>query len=83
MRMWAHREPGACIVVTMRSLVRKDFIDGACRMLGKHWWGQVPELAWVDVTVWGGLWWPVEDWLELFSDGHGKVIRCHPLLSSW
>ena len=47
-----------------------------------HWWGQVPELAWVDVTVWGRLWWPVEDWLKLCPDGHGEIVRCHPLLSS-
>ena len=38
-KMWVHGEPGACVVVTMSSLVRKDFIDGAGWMLGEHWWG--------------------------------------------
>ena len=59
MGVWVHGEPGACVVVTMGSLVRKDFIDGSGWMLGEHWWGQVPELAWVEVTVWGRLWWPL------------------------
>ena len=69
-------------MVTMGSLVRKDFIDGSGWMLGEHWWGQVPKLAWVEVTVWGRLWRPLYDWLELCPDRHGEVVRCHPLLSS-
>ena len=28
MRMWVHGEPGACVVVTVGSLIREDFIDG-------------------------------------------------------
>ena len=44
-------------------------------------WGQVPELAWVDGPVWGGLWGPLEDGLELCSEGSGEVFDCHPVLS--
>ena len=73
--MWVHGEPGASVVVTMSSLVRKDFIDGAGWMMGERWRGYVPELAWVDVTVWGGPWQPLEDWLELGPDGHWEVVR--------
>ena len=53
--MWVHEEPGAYVVMTVGSLIREDFIYGAGWMLGKLWWGQVPELAWVDVTGWGEL----------------------------
>ena len=54
MGVWVHGEPGAYIVVTLVSLIREDFIDGASWML-LECWGQMPELARVDVTVWGCL----------------------------
>ena len=54
MGVWVHGEPGAYIVVTLVSLIRKDFIDGASWMLLQGW-GQMPELARVDVTGWGCL----------------------------
>ena len=38
MGVWVHGQPGAYIVVTLVSLIRKDFIDGAGWMLGEHWW---------------------------------------------
>ena len=62
-------------------LVRKDFIAGASWML-LECWGQMPELAWVDVPVWGWLCRSLEDWLELWSEGSREVVRRHPLLSS-
>ena len=70
MGVWVHGEPGAYIVVTLVSLIREDFIDGASWML-LECWGQMPELARVDGTVWGCLW----------SEGLREVVRCHPLLS--
>ena len=54
MGVWVHGEPGAYIVVTLVSLIREDFIDGASWML-LECWGQMPELARVDGTVWGCL----------------------------
>ena len=54
MGVGVHGEPGAYIVVTLVSLIREDFIDGASWML-LECWGQVPELARVDGTVWGCL----------------------------
>ena len=50
-----HWKPGAYIVVTLVTLIREDFIDGASWMFLKCW-GQMPELARVDGTVWGCLW---------------------------
>ena len=44
MGVGVHGEPGAYIVVTLVSPVRKDFIDGVSWML-LECWGQVPELA--------------------------------------
>jgi hypothetical protein len=81
MGMWVHGEPGACVVVTVGSLVREDFMDGASWVLVTRWWGQVSELAWVNVVGWGGLWEPLENRLELCPDGRGKVVRCHLVLS--
>ena len=81
MGVWVHWKPGACVVVTLGSRVCEDFIDGAGWVL-LECWGQVPELAWVNVTVRDGLRGPLEDWLELCSEGSGEVVRCHPLLSS-
>ena len=52
--MGVHGEPGAYIVVALRSLVREDFINGASWMLLERV-GQMPELARVDGTVWGCL----------------------------
>ena len=54
MGMGVHWEPGAYIVVTLVSLIRKDFIDGASWVLLEYW-GQMSELARVDGTVWGWL----------------------------
>ena len=54
--MGVHWEPGAYIVVTLVTLIREDFIDGAGWMLLERW-GQMPELARVDGAVWGCLWW--------------------------
>ena len=54
MGVWVHGETWAYIVVTLMSLVRKDFIDSASWML-LECWGQMLELARVDVTVWGCL----------------------------
>ena len=42
----------------------------------------MPELAWMDGVVQGGLWEPLEDWLELCSEGSKEVVRRHPFLSS-
>ena len=55
MGVWVHGEPRTYIVVPLVSLVQEDFIDGAIWML-LEWWGQMPELARVDETVWGWLW---------------------------
>ena len=79
--MWAHGEPGACVMVTLGSRVREDFVDGAGWML-LECRRQMPELAWVNGAVRGGLWGPLEDWLELCSEGSREVVRRHPLLSS-
>ena len=68
-------------MVTLMPLVRKDFIDGASWML-LECSGQMPELAWVNVTVWGWLCRSLEDWLKRWSEGSREVVRCHPLLSS-
>ena len=54
MGVWVHWEPRAGAVVAWRSWVWEDFIDGAGWML-LECWGQVPELAWMDEPVWGGL----------------------------
>ena len=81
MGVWVHWEPGACVVVTLGSRLREDLIDGAGWML-LECWGQMPELAWLNGAVRGGLWVPLEDWLELCSEGSGEVVRRHPLLSS-
>ena len=54
MGVWVHWEPGAYVMVTLVSLDRDDFIDGVSWML-LECWGQMPELAGVDVTVWGWL----------------------------
>ena len=54
MGVGVHGEPGAYIVVTLMSLIREDFIDGASWML-LECWGQMPELARLDGTVWGCL----------------------------
>ena len=54
MGVWVHGEPGAYVVVTLVSLDWKDFIDGASWML-LECWGQMPELARVDGTIWGCL----------------------------
>ena len=55
MGMGVHWEPGAYVVVTLVSLIRTDFIDGASGVL-LECWGQKTELARVDGTVWGWLW---------------------------
>ena len=55
MRVWVHWEPRAGAVVAWESWIWEDFIDGAGWMLLEGW-GQVPELAWGDGPVWGGLW---------------------------
>ena len=78
--VWVHWKPGACVVVTLGSRVCEDFIDGAGWVL-LECWGQVPELAWVNVTVRDGLRGPLEDWLELCPEGSWGVVRRHPLLS--
>ena len=44
MGVGVHGEPGAYVMMTLVSLVWKDFIDGASWML-LECWGQVPELA--------------------------------------
>ena len=80
MGVWVHWEPGACMMVTLGSRVWEDFIDGADWML-LECWGQMPELAWVNWAVRSGLWGPLEDWLQLYSEGGGEVVRRHPLLS--
>ena len=67
-------------MVAWESWIWEDFIDGAGWMLLEGW-GQVPELAWVDGPVWGGLWGPLEDGLELCLEGNGEVFGCHPVLS--
>ena len=69
------------MVVTLGSRVWEDFIDGAGWML-LECWGQMPELAWVNGAVRGGLWGPSEYWLELCLEGSGEVFRRHPVLSS-
>ena len=51
MGVGVHGEPGAYIVVTLVTLIREDFIDGASWMLVECW-GQMPELAQVDGMVW-------------------------------
>ena len=79
--MGVHWEPGAYIVVILVTLIREDFIDGASWML-LECWGQMPELARVDGTIWGCLCQVLEDRLELWSEGRREVVRCHPLLSS-
>ena len=81
MGVGVHGEPGAYMVVPLASLVRQDFIDGASWML-LECWEQMPELAWVDVTVWGWLCRSLEDCLERWSEGSREVVRCHPLFSS-
>ena len=81
MGVWVHGEPGAYVVVTLGSPARKDFIDGASGML-LDCWGHMPELACVDVTVWGWLWRPLQNWWELCSECSREVVRRHPLLSS-
>ena len=48
--MGVHGVPGAYTVLTLLSLIREDFIYGASWML-LECWGQMPELARVDVTV--------------------------------
>ena len=80
MGVGVHGEPGAYVMMTLVSLVWEDFIDGASWML-LECWGQVPELAWVNVTVRDGLRGPLEDWLELCSEGSGEMFGCHPVLS--
>ena len=65
-------------MVTLGSRVWEDFIDGAGWML-LECWRQVPELAWVNVSVQDGLRGPLEDWLVLCSEGSGEVVRRHPL----
>ena len=54
MGVGVHGEPGANVMMTLVSLVWEDFIDGASWML-LECWGQMPELALVDGTVWGCL----------------------------
>ena len=54
MGVGVHGEPGAYVMMTLMSLVCEDFIDGACWML-LECWGQMPELARVDGTIWGCL----------------------------
>ena len=81
MRVWVHWEPRAGAVMAWESWIWEDFIDGAGWMLLEGW-GQVPELAWVNVTVRDGLRGPLEDWLELCPEGSGEVVRRHPLLAS-
>ena len=49
-----HGEQGAYVMMTLVSLIREDFIDGASWML-LEWWGQLPGLARVDGTLWGCL----------------------------
>ena len=78
--MWVQGEPGPRIVGAVWSWVRENFIDGAGWVL-LECWGQVPELTWMDGPVWGRLWWPLENWLELCSEGSGEMFGCHPVLS--
>ena len=80
MGVWVHWEPRAGAVVAWESWIWEDFINGAGWMLLEGW-GQVPELAWVDGPVWGGLWGPLEDGLEMCSEDSGEVFDCHPVLS--
>ena len=54
MGVGVHGEPEAYIVVALVSLIWKDFVDGSSWMLLEGW-GQMPELARVDGTVWGCL----------------------------
>ena len=56
MGVGVHGEPGAYIVVTLVSLIRENFIDGAGWMMSERG-GQMPELARVDGTIWGCLRW--------------------------
>ena len=81
MGVWAHWEPGTCMMVTLGSWVWEEFIDSAGWVL-LECWGQMPELAWVNGAVRSGLWGPLEDWLQLYLEGGGEVVRRHPLLSS-
>ena len=45
-------------------------------------WCQVPELSVMNGSVWVGLWWSLEYWLELCAQGSREVVRRHPSLSS-
>ena len=79
--MWTYCEPGACVLVAVRSRVWEDFVDSAGWML---WWSgrQVPELVWVDSAVRSGLWGPLEDGLKVWLECLRKVVECHPALAS-
>ena len=54
MGVGVHGEPGAYVVVSLGSLIRENFINGADWLL-LECGGQMPELARVDVTGWGCL----------------------------
>ena len=84
MGVWVHGEPRAYVVVTLVFLDRKDFIDGASWML-LECWGQMPELACVDVTVWGGCGGPYRIGWSCVRRAAGKwpgVIHCCPVCRS-
>ena len=51
MGVGVHGEPGAYIVVTLGSLIRENFIDGAGWMVLERG-GQMPEWARVNGTIW-------------------------------
>jgi hypothetical protein len=65
----------------VRSQVWEDLVVGAGWVL---WWcgRQVPELAWVERAVRGGLWGPLKDGLKMWLECLRKVVERHPALTS-
>ena len=66
MRVWVHWDPWACLLMSVGSWYREDFINGpGWVLLGR--WCQVLELSLVDGSCWGGLWGSLEDGVKLGS----------------
>ena len=66
MRVRVHWEPWACLVMSLGSHCREDFVDGpGWVLLGR--WCQVPELSLVDGSCWCGPWGSLEDGMKLCS----------------
>ena len=76
-----HWEPWACLVMSLGSRCRENFINGpGWVLLGR--WCQVPELSLVDGSCWGGPWGFLEDEVKLGAEGYREMVQRHPFLAS-